>query len=49
MDLDRYLMEINQHLKPTLWQRFKKYFPDLLMRMGIFASVFLLAYIAYTF
>jgi len=48
MDLERYLHEINQHIKPTLWQRFKRYLPELLMRMGLFASVFLLACIAYT-
>ena len=48
MDIERYLHEINQHLKPTLWQRFKRYLPELIMRMGLFAGIFLISYITYT-
>ena len=49
MDLERYLSEINQHLKPTLWQRFKRYLPELIMRMGIFTLLLIASYITYTF
>lgn len=49
MDLERYLHEINQHIKPTLWQRFKRYLPELLMRMGLFALLLIASYITYTF
>jgi len=48
MDINRYLNEVNQHFKPTLWQRFKRYLPELLMRMGLFASIVTLSYIVYT-
>lgn len=49
MDLERYLHEVNQHIKPTRWQRFKKYLPLLLMRMGIFTLLLIASYITYTF
>lgn len=49
MDINRYLIEVNQHFKPTLWQRFKRHLPLLLMRMGIFTLLLIASYITYTF